>query len=331
MNRDLRSVARDGTTAIDSIAPSIVISSVNCRRCGYDLQGIAATGRCPECGLEVIETLTHVVDPTASRLPRLRDPKGTGDGLVGLTLMHLLVASSLIVPHLWPALMSILEIRVRIPLIDRVDGQLLAAGFAAVGTLFVVRLAWAPADEPAAAARTFVRWMLLGQVGLTGACLLSWAIDRAGVTLFAAQMVSEMLVIPLGVVALFGMRGVLGIVGLRSRAFRTASGGRQSVKALMAALAAILVGGVFVRTSGIMGATEIGAGALVDFTHNVGTGLFAGASLLLLVGLAYMLVNTWWIRRSLRTPPPKLGELIGPGHPAPAATGASAVGTSQSN
>ncbi len=32
-------------------------------------------------------------------------------------------------------------------------------------------------------------------------------------------------------------------------------------------------------------------------------------------GLAYLLVNTWWIRRSLRCPPPRLQEVLGPQTP----------------
>ncbi len=42
-------------------------------------------------------------------------------------------------------------------------------------------------------------------------------------------------------------------------------------------------------------------------------GLFFGAisTLMVVIGLFYLVVNAWWIRRSLRCPPPRLDELIG--------------------
>jgi hypothetical protein len=30
------------------------------------------------------------------------------------------------------------------------------------------------------------------------------------------------------------------------------------------------------------------------------------------IGLAYLVINAWWIRQSLRQPPPSLGELVLP-------------------
>ena len=38
-------------------------------------------------------------------------------------------------------------------------------------------------------------------------------------------------------------------------------------------------------------------------------------TLMVVIGLAYLVVNTWWIRRSLRCPPPRLQEVLGPQTP----------------
>jgi len=35
-------------------------------------------------------------------------------------------------------------------------------------------------------------------------------------------------------------------------------------------------------------------------------------TLMVVIGLLYLVVNAWWIRRSLRCPPPRLEEILGP-------------------
>ncbi len=39
------------------------------------------------------------------------------------------------------------------------------------------------------------------------------------------------------------------------------------------------------------------------------------ATLMVVVGLAYLVMNAWWIRRSLRCPPPGLAEILQDGDP----------------
>ena len=44
-------------------------------RCRYDLRGLAADARCPECGLEAIESIAARVDPVIAALPPLPRPR----------------------------------------------------------------------------------------------------------------------------------------------------------------------------------------------------------------------------------------------------------------
>jgi hypothetical protein len=44
----------------------------------------------------------------------------------------------------------------------------------------------------------------------------------------------------------------------------------------------------------------------------IGTVVVWITTLMLLIGMLYLVVNTWWIRRSLRKPPPPLDELLLP-------------------
>src|SRR5438477_2160642 len=67
-----------------------VITPIHCRQCGYYLRGLRADSRCPECGLEIWQSVLHTVDPAASRLPMLRNPRAVGDGIFVLTMCMLL-------------------------------------------------------------------------------------------------------------------------------------------------------------------------------------------------------------------------------------------------
>jgi hypothetical protein len=46
-----------------------------CGRCKYDLRGLSITAACPECGAPVRATLVQVIDPSASEVVALRNPK----------------------------------------------------------------------------------------------------------------------------------------------------------------------------------------------------------------------------------------------------------------
>ena len=55
-------------TPID-VAHTYVAASLPCRRCGYELYGLSAAGRCPECGTAVWTTIVWRARTTLLRTP----------------------------------------------------------------------------------------------------------------------------------------------------------------------------------------------------------------------------------------------------------------------
>ena len=104
-------------------------------------------------------------------------------------------------------------------------------------------------------------------------------------------------------VGLFGLDGILQAIGQRSRAFRTARGGRQGVMGMIGALGGIVLG----ELMGLLAATAGSGGTRLATIAMVMTWI---STLMLLIGLAYLVVNAWWIRRALCSPPPALAEIL---------------------
>lgn len=279
---------------------SIVITSVHCRRCGYDLKGLPSSGRCSECGLEVIETITHLVDPEASRLPRLRDPRGVGTGLLGVAMTYLLVASIVLLPRAVPALMELGG--AQLPTLDwPIPPRVVASAVGLVGLWWLHLLLRSPAEAPVEDARRSTRWLIWGQVGWSLGVLAPMLGAWAGVHQRLPAALLETVPVPFAIAALIGLRGLLQIVGLRSRAYRNAQGGRQSIDALIGAVLTGTLGNV---------ASAVGTWRGWVWLEIVGQTIFAVSAALLLLGLLYLIVNCWWIRSSLRKPPPRLDELL---------------------
>ncbi|MCA9286485.1 MAG: hypothetical protein KDA22_14770 [Phycisphaerales bacterium] len=280
----------------------MIVASVFCRSCGYDLRGLATTGSCPECGLEVRETLTHLVDPAASRLPKLNDPRGVGDGLLGLAVTATLVTLVLVLPSALRLLGAVGLAQSTARHIDPGTAALIASGISFVGLWWARLVARGPAESPRTVAHRDLRRMFVGLGSWTlvlAACGLGM-LEKPGPLVEAALVVLPM---PFAIVGLLGLRGVLDLVGLRSRAYRTARSGRQSVDGLVAALAAGAIG---------LGLAVIGLRLDRGWLETVGHAVALASILLFLIGLLYLVVNCWWIRSSLRSPPPRLSDLVAP-------------------
>jgi hypothetical protein len=285
-------------------ARGVVASPVHCRQCGYNLFGLRAGGVCPECGLEVWETILHTVDPEASRLPRLHRPKAVGNALLWLIACMALGALLLV---LRPIALGIDDLD---------DSQLrnlaawtpeylpfAAALFALAGLWSVWWLAPLRAEESSGA-----EWR---DVWLLGTGLLLWAVlvlvgewTKNSAAPWWLGEVTWLAVAVAAVVGLIGLRGILETIGLRSRLYRTARSGRQGIQGMVAAIFGTAAG----HAIHLVAAT---AGGL-RYLETLGTVIVIISTLMLVIGLLYLVVNAWWIHRSLRCPPPSLGEILRP-------------------
>lgn len=286
-----------------SLSGHVVSAEIHCRHCGYNLYGLPAGGACPECGLETWETILHTVDPASSRLPRLRDPKGVGNALVALSSALLLGALALAAR---PVVGWLDRVEALGPLSSwmrwlQVTHQFASATAvviaAIIGLIAARRLGRPPAEEPAVRVQRDLRLIAAGLVGASLLVVLAAVMEEAGASGTAVTSIELLLVVP-AVAGLAGLGGILDAIGRRSREYRTARGGRQGVTAMIAAVLFLAAGR----------ALELAA---LDWRAQViGTTVSSIGALMLLIGLAYLAVNTWWIRRSLRRPPPRLEEIL---------------------
>ncbi len=305
-----RSVVESSESAVAKLDREVIGLSLNCRRCGYNLRGLKVGGKCPECGLDAWETVLSVVDPAASRLPLLRDPKGVGAALVWL--ISCLVAAT--------------ALQLSRPVALRLDGffssgefvasrwtphsfMLLAGCVVLAGLWSVWKLA--PLKENGS------RGVVWRDIDLLAGGLLVWgALSIVGWFYHAPMGVSEpasdgeaartafhLAGIGAAGLILVGLKNVLRVIGERSREYRSARGGRQRVRDMIAGAIGMAAGQILQLTGSVFE---------VEAVRLVGTVVTWISALMLVIGLLYLLANAWWIRRALRKPPPSLRELFAP-------------------
>ncbi len=301
-------IARD--SAPEGIEHEQLVRSLQCRGCGYDLKGLVLGGRCPECGEDVWSTVVVVVDPAASRLPKVRRPSVVGGALVStVSLMTLAVVAGGV--FLGCAVFGVDMSWWNGPIVGLPGGALLLAAAA------VTPLA-PPVAARADRAVRFAVYRLSGLLVVAGIALalfgsdwgkprFQWA-QTTGSTQGSGLEASVGFILLSGVTAaaliaaLFPLRHIVLVVGERSRMFRTARGGRQRIRDLMIAIAALAVGeGVYLLAS-------------LDFdpgvAGRVGIVIMLVSMLMLVIGFVYLTVNMVWIFRALHQPPPTLRELL---------------------
>jgi hypothetical protein len=284
--------------------------SLHCRRCGYNLRGLRMGGQCPECGLDVWETVIATVDPAASRLPRLNDPRGVGVALVWLVTCLLLATVLLLLR----------------PVALRLDETFLLSGTSALarftpawlmvlagavtlaGLWSVWKLTPTGREDPRASAREGLRRLavgltMIGFLSIAGGLLMPKAGTAPEVSRLLIQGLGHVLMVTGLVVIMLGLRVLFRAVGERSRAYRTARAGRQRSRDMIYAGLGLGVGEL----------TRLFAGAAeLETLQAFGTVVVWISTLMLLIGLVYLLVNAMWICRSLRRPPPTIQELLKP-------------------
>lgn len=287
-------------------AQAVVSESLICRKCGYDLRGLSANGRCPECGMDIWTSVVFTVDPVSSRLKTLRNPRAVGNGLALLTLC-MLVGTGLMFA---PSASTMLGLRdhpwIRLIRFDWSH----AAVIGALGLWGLWFLKPPRQSEPEAAV-----WVDLGKIALG---LVGWVVfaawfgqyaDPNGVTELRERLVLRLASASFATVGLIGLRGVLEVIGQRSRAYRESRGGTQKVGLIVAAVVAAMVAALIRH---IVGNYNLVIGDLKQWVIMLSSVVLWSSLFMVAVGLTYLFVNTWWIRRSLVRPAPPLDQVLMP-------------------
>ena len=326
-----------GSDGPEVLSGRIVVESVPCERCSYDVRGLPADGACPECGRSVQSSLARWIDPEFHQLPDLTNPRAVARGVkwfafclatsfiawtLGMVMTQALFdleqdyQAAAIQPG-WFRL--VLSLGTWLLLLSPVLALLSAPSLfmlAPLRRIDNVRKAW-----------TIIVLLAVGSVlWFIAMVLQNWIPPGEGLhqlTRAAADSgrrgqwdtglaLLTLAPLPGGWILLFGIRSLLGELGRRSRTFRTATTKRQYVLDLVWA--------TLFWSGGI--ALQYGGGGLgVSLPVTVGAILRLVSGGFVLVGVVYLWVNLRWIAKPLAVPPPRLRSLLGPD---PAATDGSA-------
>jgi len=287
---------------IENLKEMVVFHWMPCARCGYDLRSLHADGDCPECSEPIRFTIIETVDPASRRLTSIQNPMKTGNAITGIVtaftlsfvtaIVTLLIhsPSALPIPHFFRALPT---------------SALLwaASGFGLLSFLFLIPIMQMCQRKELKGCR---RGILIAGFGL-----LSWSSSLLFIVLFffhlnltsksyAMLFDTFIPVISAGLV-FSGFRKLIPRLGLRSRAFRQAQGSRQRMNDLLAALVVVIVGRTFLETAPT--GSNLSLLGLIVMIMSIS---------LIVIGLGYLVRNTFWIRQALITPPPALSELLKP-------------------
>ena len=266
-------------------------SSLACVKCGYDLEGLPVDAKCPECGQDIMATLAVRLDPATEALERSGTLLRTAWG-VYLSSAGSVAACAVIGSPIIDAVRARLPVPVWVgPGIDGARAVLPAVallgalvGFA--GSVFVL---------PWRRERPIVRARLAG-----GAGFLIWGAAAAQPASFASALLA--LAGTAAVVA--SVTPVLRQLVPHARLFRTARHATQSTRDLLISTAVTAGAGALAL------ALADRRGEAADYAVFAGAVSLASA-MLLFVGLCYRMANAFWILRSVRTPPPRLDDVLG--------------------
>ncbi|MBT8486114.1 MAG: hypothetical protein KJO43_11080 [Phycisphaerae bacterium] len=289
-----------GKRPVEGVEAAELRRSLPCRKCRYDLRGLAIGGVCPECGLAVVDSVRAAIDPMAGRLPRLTNPRSVGNAL--LWLIMCLDAAAIVLTG--RALGLRLDALGRPHLVEMMPrGVVLGAVLVAVAALPAVVLLAPPREAEGIGVVRRNLWRLGGGLlALAAGAATAWAL-ASELAAFAEIEESLLLItLALGIAAtMLPLRGILQTIGERSRQYRTARSERQRAIDMVAA-AVGMIAGETVRLA-------VRGGDLGILATLGGTIAWISA-LMALIGFGYLTVNAVWIRRALRRPPPTLHELV---------------------
>jgi len=249
-------------------------------------------------------SIVTAVDPKLRELVRLASPARTASALVATTLF---LSLAVLVQLVAPAWSMLAELREQSPVRA---AQLAPMGWWSAAVLLVLASLASFAIAPRSEALLRAEWGRRRQALEYG--LLLWALATAllppalgwrpgAVPSWFVMIVTTAWQLLSALAPLWGMRAIVAFLGRRCQRWREARQGRQSVDSLLAAAAGVLV---------FSTAVPILADQRLEFLLMLAKFLAVACGAILAFGLAYLVMNNWWIARSLVRPPALLGEMV---------------------
>ena len=280
--------------------------SLSCEGCGYDVRGLELTSDCPECGTKIWDTVRQSVDPVRDQLPLIHNPASVGGGLVWLSIC-MLIASVVVLIVNW---FFVVDDQVSKIAFIQWWQILPLSGLIAIFTLPGIWMLW-PARRSLANTNVlrFISLLMVGVVGWGVLGTYQWfqiaqLVKFRGLPLesipglYTWLWVSTKLAMLLcALIFLWGLNGILTEVGRRSRKYRSARGGKQRLREIGIAIIIAGAGMVIAIVGNDQAARLIGVVVAII------------ANLVILIGLAFLVVNTWWIFQDLK-PRASLQQLL---------------------
>jgi hypothetical protein len=274
----------------------VLDAHVRCVRCRYDLAGMHAFGRCPECGSPVIASLAEHADAEIADLALPDDGKAAAAAVVAVTVAPLACA---LLQGSGPAMRQVDALAGRgssFPSQVERPAWLVCAVAIGVATAIAARgltRARNPALHASLGHGRLVRLQLAGW---------SWCAVLAGAFVFSLMPAGNFASMPIAALAaqllpavmwLMCAAPVLARLGALSRTYREARHGQQSAELVSLTLA------VGITLAVAMPAVRA---ALGEDWGMVGSVLALFLVLLTVLGMAYMAANGWVIAQALRRP-----------------------------
>lgn len=285
-----------------------------CAVCGYNLRGLSIRAFCPECGTGIRITILAVVDPHASELQPIRNPR-----LLAL-LMNTWAGGALFAAMLaWLPivydLLNVVGVRVRRP--DVGFGIAAAMAVSMLGALGLIRpharIGWMPTALAAIGVVLYVP---------AGLALMAYEmhVEQVGGPSYfdgwlphGAQSRLAVAVWALIAAIILCLRPMCRVLVARSLAMRTGRVDRQTLYAMAVAAAIAALG----HGLGGLAASIVSSGGSAmasDTLRIAGLILLTTGSLLFTAGLLGSMIDTVRIAGAIMAPSPTLPQVIEKGH-----------------
>lgn len=277
-----------------------------CARCRYNLKGLSVRSACPECGTPVRGTLLTVIDPHARELQPIDRPRLRAVGLMVWSLAGLLAALGV-----W--LLRFEEIAAMLGLNVSMDWLRswvpVLVGVSGLGAATIIRPHRSiPSWKIAAAALGFAAYLPLTFV----IWRIHWAIDGAQTNVYFGVYGpnpdrTDMRLIAAGLTAIsiLGIRPIARLYVSRSLLMRSGRVDRQTLLALVAALAVGAIGDLIHKF-----ATDPWSGR-ENVAVTIGSFMIGVGGLLFTLGLVGVVIDSYRLLPVILSPPLSATDVLG--------------------